>query len=105
MSPGSARIAFALGLLLWTTGVRAEGGYDLWLRYTQISNANLLARYRSVITGIQVVGDPGCVFETCSELRRGLRGLLGQDVPVVNDRLPAVVASAGGLFSAFGIAG
>ena len=94
-----------LGVLALPAAARSEDGYELWLRYPPVSNAALLGQYRSAITSIQVLGDPTCAFVTCGELRRGLRGLLGQDVPVVNDSTAGVVAgtSAWLLFRALGM--
>ena len=91
----SARLALALGLLLWATGARAEDGYELWLRYPQVSDAARLAQYRAAVTSISVAGDSPTARAARDELTRGLRGLLGTDVPVVRDGTRGALVIAG----------
>ncbi|MBP2159291.1 MULTISPECIES: alpha-glucuronidase family glycosyl hydrolase [Asticcacaulis] len=58
----------------------AEDGYDLWLRYRPVE-ADAQARYRPLATAI--VGGEGATIDVAeAELQRGLKGLLGADVPV-----------------------
>jgi alpha-glucuronidase len=84
-----------LGLLALPLAARGEDGYDLWLRYPLISNAALLAQYRAAITGVIVWGSTPNDRPTRDELSRGLRGLLGAEVPVASgiDRDGLVVAA------------
>jgi len=95
MSTGRVRLALALGLLLWTTGARAEDGYDLWLRYPLVSNPDVLARYRAEIASVLVAGNSATAQAARDELRRGLRGLLGADVPAVTDTTGSRLLVAG----------
>ena len=62
----------------------ADDGYELWMKYNKIENPGLLADYQKKISTIIVEGDS----ETCriikDELTRGLKGLLGKEIPVTN---------------------
>ena len=62
----------------------AEDGYDLWLRYCQVSSSQKLSAYREAISSIFMAGDSPTAVITEDELHRGLSGLLGQDVPTVD---------------------
>lgn len=76
-------LIFILGLL--TAGAaHADDGYRLWLRYDVVDDDALLEHYRSSITEIVAPGTSATADATVRELRRGLRGLLGRDVPVVD---------------------
>src|SRR5688572_23416361 len=70
-----------LAFLLITYTVRAEDGYDLWLRYKQVSNPALLASYKQRITEIQVSGNSATIEVVKEELTRALQGLLNAKVP------------------------
>lgn len=76
--------AVAVGVLLLSTGASAEDGYELWLRYPVVSDAALLRQYRDTISSIVVLRDSPTLRIARDELRRGLRGLLGRDVPVAS---------------------
>ena len=64
--------------------VRADDGYDLWLRYERISDAERLAQYRSAVSSILVDGDSPTLQAAQDELQRGLEGLLAESVPLVD---------------------
>lgn len=72
------RLYWFLLLLLPAPLLQAEDGYQLWLRYPLISNTSLLEQYRAAISGIHISGNPAAA----EELQRGLKGLLGKDVPL-----------------------
>ncbi|HTO04430.1 MAG TPA: alpha-glucuronidase family glycosyl hydrolase [Opitutus sp.] len=82
----------AVGLVaLGISSARAEDGYRLWLRYDPISDSALRASYAAAITEIVVPSAPdrpawaGATIDAArDELVTGLRGLLGSDIPVVN---------------------
>lgn len=59
-----------------------ENGYDLWLRYHEISDAALLTEYKTRIHQLVVQGDSETLAAVRDELNNGLDGLLGVDVPV-----------------------
>lgn len=86
----------------------AEDGYDLWLRYTQVQNADRLQEYRQLVHTCAVLGaspDTREVIE--SELATGTAGMLGEvigrtDDPraaslvvFTSDDTPAMYADAG----------
>ena len=73
----------AAGMAL-AVSLRAETGYDLWLRYAPLTEPGQRAAYRRSATAI-VVRDGSPTSEAiAAELGRGLRGLLGVDVPRVD---------------------
>ena len=72
-------IAIALGVNL-----RAETGYNLWLRYAPLTDSTQRSSYRRSATAIVVRDGSPTRDLIASELRRGLRGLLGVDVPRVD---------------------
>ena len=66
------------------TGVRAEDGYELWLRYHTVSDPALLEHYRASVSGLLVdVANSPTLTAAREELRLGLRGLLAREVPLV----------------------
>jgi alpha-glucuronidase len=87
--------AGALLLILAATPLRADDGYDLWLRYVPASDAARLAQYRASIARIVVQGDSPSLDAVRDELTKGLSGLLGR----------AVLADARGLRAGAVIAG
>ena len=62
------------------TGVRAEDGYELWLRYKTVDNAKLLQQYRSQISGIVINKTSPTLAAASDELTKGLERLLGKKV-------------------------
>jgi alpha-glucuronidase len=74
-----------LSLLLYHGGLfcaggaelKAEDGYELWLRYEPISDASLLKEYRELIRGWMVEGGSETLRAVRNELKLGLNGLLG----------------------------
>jgi alpha-glucuronidase len=61
--------------------VHAEDGYDLWLRYAPIENTTLRDAYRQAVAGIVVQQSPATGAIVTKELQRGLKGLVGAEVP------------------------
>lgn len=57
-----------------------EDGYEMWLRYVEVSDPAKLADYRSRLTQVVVAGSSGTAEATRAELERGLGGLLARDV-------------------------
>jgi alpha-glucuronidase len=79
----SVRLLALFALLLVAAPLRADDGYELWLRYRQIPDAARLAEYRAALTEIVVPGADASpsLAAAREELALGLRGLLGADVP------------------------
>lgn len=74
-------LALLLGLC---SALRADDGYRLWLRYDRIADEALRQAYAAAIPEIVVPESPHpLVASARDELVSGLRGLLGVDVPVV----------------------
>jgi alpha-glucuronidase len=73
----------AAGMAL-AVSLRAETGYDLWLRYAPLTDPGQRASYRRSATAIVVREGSSTSEAIASELGRGLRGLLGVDVPRVD---------------------
>ena len=69
----------------------AEDGYPLWLRYAKVSVPQLLQAYRQAFSSIAVQGDSDTDRALRKELQKGLKSLLGKDIPAVKD------AQSGGL--------
>lgn len=57
--------------------LKAEDGYDLWLRYNKISNVHLLDQYKRQITGPVVFGTSQTIAIIKNELSRAFSGLTG----------------------------
>jgi alpha-glucuronidase len=70
-----AALAVVALLALSATQVRAEDGYDLWLRYRPIANAPLREHYQQAASEIVAPSTSGIAQ---FELSRGLSGLLGR---------------------------
>ena len=58
--------------------VRAEDGYDLWLRYRLVADPARRAEYRGVLRRLVVEGDSPTLRAARDELITGLTGLLGR---------------------------
>jgi alpha-glucuronidase len=88
MAPATRRSWTPSGVLLAVLVVAtvvpgsAETGGDLWLRYAPIQDRALGDAYRRAATEIVVASRTATGQLAASELRRGLAGLLGVDLPV-----------------------
>jgi alpha-glucuronidase len=77
----AGRLAAGALLLVCAAGpLRADDGYDLWLRYVPVSDAGRLAQYRAAIARIVVQGDSPSLDAVRDELTKGLSGLLDRAV-------------------------
>ncbi len=77
-------ILFILFTLLNThyNAVFADDGYELWLKYKKIDDAEKLKEYQQGVSSIIVEGDTETFQIIKDELKRGLSGLLGKDIPL-----------------------
>ena len=76
-------LALAFLLVLPVAAARAETGYDLWLRYLPLGDPGLRNTYRRAVTALVAPETSPTARLTRDELRRGVKGLLGVDLPVV----------------------
>ena len=83
--------ALVLTSILPVQQLRAEDGYELWLRYRPVESAHS-GKYRGAAMQLVAAATTPTQIVTRAELRRGLRGLLGAAVP-----LSDVVTSNGAL--------
>lgn len=72
-----------IALLFLSTLIKAEDGYRLWLRYDKVNDEALLARYQGNFSGIYIEGNSPVLKVASDELRNGLSGLLGKDIPLL----------------------
>lgn len=77
----SRRTALAILLLLSLGSLHAEDGYDLWLRYKPVRNAQQMIAYRQAISAVMISGKSPILDAVREELDKGLTGLLGKKIP------------------------
>lgn len=63
-------------------GVKAENGYDLWMRYNKVTDNNLLLHYKKQLTSLAVPGTSATLQAAKRELENGLYGLLNTRIPI-----------------------
>jgi len=101
----AAALAGAL-VVLAAAALRAEDGYDLWLRYPRVADPARLAEYRALFHRLGIPGTSPTLAAARAELRRGMTGMLGSGItisPATSDAslvagtpaTSAVIASAG----------
>jgi alpha-glucuronidase len=73
-------ILFSVIILNSFTTLKAEDGYRLWLRYDLIADPFVLNQYNSSVSGWMVEGKSPELNVARTELRIGLKGLLGRNV-------------------------
>jgi alpha-glucuronidase len=71
-------------LLLFQNNLKAEDGYELWLRYTMVTDKGKLDQYRNLIRGWIVDNTSPTSDVIKKELRIALPGLLGQPITETN---------------------
>ena len=76
--------SFLLILLFFSVLIaKAADGYDCWLPYNAVQNKVLLEAYKQGISALQVTGNTPTILVAKDELIKGLKGLLGNDVPLI----------------------
>ncbi len=63
----------------------SEDGYELWLRYLPVADAERLEAYRSVVRCIVSRATSPTLSVALKELRSGLQGLLDWSIPITDD--------------------
>ena len=89
------RLNVLLLLLICGSFVRAENGYDLWLRYVPFKNTSLLVQYKKQIATPVVLGSSATAAAARKELSTALSGLTGNRY-IVNSTLAASSAFIAG---------
>jgi len=84
MGRHAGRAALVALVLALGAGLRAETGYDLWLRYAPSSDPVHLAAERRLATEIVAPSRSPTGDAIAAELGRGLHGMLGVEVPRVD---------------------
>ena len=69
---------FLIILILSSSAIRAEDGYELWLRYKPIENKTLLASYRSFFKEVILNGNSATIQVIKNELTKASTAMLGQ---------------------------
>jgi len=78
-------ICFLLSLLFLSfISLHAEDGYRLWLRYDKISDKTVLQEYSKQISSLYIEGNSSTILAAKEELKNGLSGLLGKNIPEIN---------------------
>jgi len=62
--------------------IRANDGYDLWMSCKKLDDEAILEEYRQAFSSIVIEGDSKTLGIVREEVKKGLGGLLGVDVPV-----------------------
>jgi alpha-glucuronidase len=74
--------ALAFSVAPFGTRLRADTGYELWLRYLRVTDATRLAEYRRILGRASVESNSPTGRAIRDELKLGLRGLLDTTVTV-----------------------
>lgn len=75
----------SLFLYLWCVSLHADDGYGLWLQYRQVKDPPLLQQYRKALASVVTRGNSETMELARHELHRGLRLLLGKEIPPGTD--------------------
>ena len=78
------RIVLLASTLFMISSLKAEDGYDLWLRYQKITNTSLLGQYKKQIGEPVVVGSSQTISIIKAELSNALAGLTGTHYRIVS---------------------
>lgn len=68
-------VVAALCSVLFAAKVRAETGYELWLRYRRVANPGTLADYREAFAKVHVFGESATMHVVREEIARAFQGL------------------------------
>jgi alpha-glucuronidase len=92
-------VSTIIGIAFTSTPLRAETGYNAWLRYAPIDDRASRERYDSLPATVVMLGDSEIVAAAETELVRGVRGMLGRTLRV-SKTLPAENAIVLGTYDA-----
>src|SRR4029078_1221307 len=82
-------------IILLPALLKAEDGYDLWLRYKKISNNSLLDQYKKQITSPVVLGSSQTTAIIKTELSKAFSGLTGLSYKILSSPDKSSVFIAG----------
>ena len=71
-------------LIILPALVKAENGYELWLRYKKISNNTLLDQYKKQVTSPVVLGSSQTITIIKTELSQAFLGLTGTSYKILS---------------------
>jgi alpha-glucuronidase len=94
-----ATLTLLVAALAAPAGLRAETGYDAWLRYAAIGDPAIRQRYAALPAAVVAFGGSAVIGAAQEELIRGLRGMLGRTLRV-ETQLPRESAILLGTFAA-----
>jgi len=75
--------------------LKAEDGYDLWLRYKKIANNSLLDQYKKQITSPVVLGSSQTIAIIKTELSRAFLGLTGISYKILSSTVSSTTFITG----------
>ena len=78
------KIVLLLLVLVINYSLKAEDGYDLWLRYHKIKNTSLLDQYKKQIGSPAVLGNSPTILIIKNELSKALGGLTGASYRILS---------------------
>ena len=78
------RIAFILAIFT-ASCCQAETGYELWLRYQPVANAQFATLCKHALRSLQVYGSSPTLTAARTELEKGLKAMLGISLPLTNN--------------------
>ena len=64
--------------------ISADDGYNLWMSYRKLDDSAILKEYKQAFSSIVIEGDSETLGIVREEVKKGLEGLLGADVPVLS---------------------
>ena len=82
-------------LILLPALLKAEDGYDLWLRYKKIANNSLLDQYKKQITSPVVLGSSQTIAIIKTELSRAFLGLTGISYKILSSTVSSTTFITG----------
>ena len=77
----TGRILVLLLYLIIPQTLQAEDGYELWLKYTPLTDPTVAASYRRQLQGWQVLSESATADVARTELRRAFTGWFGKTIP------------------------
>lgn len=85
--------------------IKNEDGYELWLRYRQVTESDLLTLYQDAIQAVMVLGNGNTAVLIKKELQRALPILLNQPLTLINDLtdVPTLIVGTTAQLSQLGV--